>query len=147
MKTKIPIILLFAFSIVLFNLTGCQAQNDPWTQQQLLAPGDLAKTLNNPKAPQPFTYSIGMQAIIKGSIDIGPAMMTENLNELKQKLSKLPKNSLIVIYCGCCPFSSCPNVRPAMKLLKDMQFTNYKLLNLPQNVKVDWIDKGYPLSE
>lgn len=149
MKTQILIFLFVAIatSVIATNEYSSQGQNDPWTPQQLLAPADLAKVLNNPKSPQPIVYSIGMQAIIKGSIDIGPVMMPENLNTLKQKLSKLPKNAQIVVYCGCCPFARCPNVRPAMKLLKDMQFTNYKLLNLPQNVKVDWIDKGYPMSE
>ena len=124
-----------------------QGQKDPWTQQQLLDPAELAKVLKNPKSPQPIVFSIGMQAVIKGSIDIGPVMMPQNMNLLKEKLNKLPKNSQIVVYCGCCPFASCPNVRPAMALLKNMQFTNYKLLNLPQNIKVDWIDKGYPLAE
>jgi hypothetical protein len=112
-----------------------------------MPPADLAKILNNPKAPQPIVFSIGMEAIIKGSIDIGPVMMNQSLNLLKQKLSSLPKNAQIVVYCGCCPFASCPNVRPAMELLKNMQFTNYKLLNLPQNIKVDWIDKDYPLND
>jgi thiosulfate/3-mercaptopyruvate sulfurtransferase len=149
MKIKISMILLFAIATTTFVscFSPAQGQNDPWTSQQLLAPADLAKTLNNPKSPQPMIFSIGMQAIIKGSIDIGPVMMSENLNVLKQKLSNLPKNSQIVVYCGCCPFSRCPNIRPAMALLKEMQFTNYKLLNMPQNVKVDWIDKGYPMSE
>jgi thiosulfate/3-mercaptopyruvate sulfurtransferase len=149
MKTKILIILSFTIASSLFanNEFSSQGQNDPWTQQQLLAPADLAKVLNNPKSQQPIIYSIGMQAIIKGSIDIGPVMMKENLNTLKQKLDKLPRNAQIVVYCGCCPFSRCPNVRPAMELLKNMQFINYKLLNLPQNVKVDWIDKGYPMAE
>jgi hypothetical protein len=85
--------------------------------------------------------------IVKGSIDIGPDKVAENLNKLKQKLGKLPKNAQIVVYCGCCPFSRCPNIRPGMALINEMQFTNYKLLNLPQNVKVDWIDKGYPMNE
>jgi len=149
MKTKILTFLLFAFttSLLLTNPLSSPGQNDPWTQQQLLAPADLAKALNNPKSPQPIVFSIGMQAIIKGSVDIGPTLRPDNLNTLKQKLNKLPKNSQIVVYCGCCPFSRCPNIRPAMELLKSMQFTNYKLLNLPQNVKVDWIDKGYPMSE
>ena len=149
MKTKILIFLLF--TIVTSMFAKCQSsssgQNDPWTQQQLLDPADLAKVLNNPKSPQPIVYCIGMDAVIKGSINVGPAMKAENLNTLKQKLTKLPKDSQIVVYCGCCPFSRCPNIRPAMKLLQDMQFTNYKLLDLPQNVKVDWIDKGYPMSE
>jgi hypothetical protein len=149
MKSKILILLLLTVTTSVFAASefSSQGQNDPWTPRQLLAPADLAKVLNNPKAPQPIIYSIGMQAIIKNSIDIGPAMRAENLNVLKQKLSKLSKDAQIVVYCGCCPFSRCPNVRPAMELLRSMQFTNYKLLNLPQNVKVDWIDLGYPMSE
>ncbi|MEI7828618.1 MAG: hypothetical protein WCI31_02545 [Prolixibacteraceae bacterium] len=149
MKTKILFILFFAFSTFGYvsGMITSSAGSDPWTPQQLLAPADLAKVLNNPKAPQPIIFSIGMQAVIKGSIDIGPVMMSENLNTLKQKLNKLPKNAQVVVYCGCCPFSRCPNVRPAMQMLKDMQFTNYKLLNLPDNIKVDWIDKNYPISE
>jgi len=149
MKTKILIFLLF--TIVTSMFAKCQSsssgQNDPWTQQQLLDPADLAKVLNDPKSVQPIVFSVGMQAVIKGSIDIGPAMKADNLNTLKEKLSKLPKDSQIVIYCGCCPFSRCPNVRPAIALLKEMQFSNYKLLNLPQNIKVDWIDKGYPMTD
>lgn len=149
MKTRFLISLLFAItsSVYASNMFSSQGPKEPWTQQQLLNPADLAKTLNNPKSAQPIVFGIGMQAVIKGSIDIGPVMMPQNLNLLKEKLNKLPKNSQIVVYCGCCPFASCPNVRPAMALLKNMQFTNYKLLNLPQNIKVDWIDKGYPLAE
>ncbi len=149
MKTKILTFLFIAVAMSVFAATefSCQGQSDPWTPQQLLAPADIAKVLNDPNSPQPIVYCIGMQAIVKGSIDIGPAMKEENLNKLKQKLINLPKKSQIVVYCGCCPFSRCPNVRPAMELLKSMQFTNYKLLNLPQNIKVDWIDKGYPMSE
>ena len=148
---KIKVLTFLFFTIATSVFASCQfssqRQNDPWTQQQLLAPAELAKVLNDPKSSQPTIYSIGMQAIIKGSIDIGPVMMPENLNSLKQKFGKLPKNAQIVVYCGCCPFSRCPNVRPAMKLLKEMQFTNFKLLNLPDNVKVDWIDKDYPMNE
>jgi thiosulfate/3-mercaptopyruvate sulfurtransferase len=149
MKTKILIFLFFAVtaSVIGINVSSCQGQTDPWTPQQLLASADLASVLNNPRLPQPIVFCIGMDAIIKGSIDIGPAMMPVNLNNLKQQLGKLQKNAQIVVYCGCCPFSRCPNVRPAMKLLKEMQFTNYKLLNLPDNVKVDWIDKEYPMAE
>jgi thiosulfate/3-mercaptopyruvate sulfurtransferase len=133
MKTTISIILLLAItlSVSAFNMSSSQGNQEPWTPQQLLNPAELAKVLNNPKSAQPLVYSIGMQAIIKGSIDIGPVM----------------RNAQIVVYCGCCPFDRCPNIRPAMELLKNMQFKNYKLLNLPQNIKVDWIDLGYPINE
>jgi thiosulfate/3-mercaptopyruvate sulfurtransferase len=35
-----------------------------------------------------------------------------------------------------------PNIRPAFKLLTEMEFTHFKLLNLPHNLKTDWIDRG-----
>jgi thiosulfate/3-mercaptopyruvate sulfurtransferase len=147
MKLKLPIIILFA---LMASFTACSqgpatSQKDPWTQAQLLNPADLAKTINDVHAPQPFIFCIGPQAVIKNSIYIGPTMDKANLDSFKAQLEKLPKDASIVIYCGCCPFSRCPNIRPAFDLLNKMQFTNHKLLNLPQNVKVDWIDKGYPV--
>jgi hypothetical protein len=62
-------------------------------------------------------------------------------------LSTLPKDANIVIYCGCCPFVKCPNIRPAFTLLNKMGFKKHKLLNLSHNVKTDWIDKGYPVRD
>lgn len=149
MKLKISIILLLAIATSVFALNKFSYQHgkEPWTQQQLLNPADLAKTLNSPQTPQPLIFSVGPQAIIKGSIDIGQAVDKKNLNKLKQQLGKLPEDAHIVIYCGCCPFDKCPNIRPAFELLDDMQFRNHKLLNLPRNIKVDWIDHGYPVNE
>ena len=117
---------------------------DPWKASQLLAPADLANTINDPKAPQPLIFCIGPGAVIKNSIDIGPARDTLNLEKFKLQLSKLPKDAPIVIYCGCCPFEHCPNIRPAFTLLNNMKFTRHKLLNIEHNVKTDWIGKGYP---
>ena len=134
---------MFAFALLTINATA----QEPWTKNQLLAPAELNKTLNNPKAPKTYIYSIGYQAIIKNSIDIGPGGKQENQKKLKQQLSKLPKDANIVVYCGCCPFSSCPNVRPVFTMLTQMGFTNHKLLNIPQNIKVDWIDKGYAVKK
>jgi len=149
MKVKVLIFSLLALSAFAFALSEYPSQGggDPWTAQQLLNPADLAQTLKNQKAPQPIVFCVGMQAVIKGSIEIGPAMVQENLDKLKQRLDKLPKDANIVVYCGCCPFSRCPNIRPAMQLLGSLKFTNFKLLNLPQNIKVDWIDHGYPMNE
>lgn len=131
--------------LVSLNISA-QNQTEPWTNQQLLEPADLAKVLNNPKAEQPIVFCIGPQALIQNSIDIGSTNNAENLKKLEKQLEKLPKDANIVIYCGCCPFKNCPNVRPAFNLLNEMQFENQKLLNLPRNIKVDWIDKGYPVS-
>jgi hypothetical protein len=147
MKTKIPIIIFLA---VIASFTSCgqgssTGSKEPWTQSQLLAPAELAKTLENTGAKQPYIFCIGPQAVIKGSIDIGPTRDKANLDALKAQLDKLPKDADIVVYCGCCPYDRCPNVRPAFELLNKMQFKNHKLLDLPRNIKVDWIDHGYPV--
>lgn len=143
-KSRINLMSFFAIAIIAFVLQLVNAQGqDPWKANQLLAPAELNKTLANPKAPKTYIYSIGYQAVIKNSIDIGAGANRDNQKKLKQQLSKLPKDANIVIYCGCCPFERCPNVRPVFNMLNEMGFKNHKLLNLPQNIKVDWIDKGY----
>ncbi|MBI4929493.1 MAG: hypothetical protein HY841_01935 [Bacteroidetes bacterium] len=92
---------------------------------------------------KPILLSIGFGGGIKGSKEIGAANAKEGIENLKKELTKLPKDADIVIYCGCCPFEHCPNIRPAFQLLNEMKFTNHKLLNLSHNLKTDWIDKGY----
>ena len=118
--------------------------NEPWTPAQLESPEDLAHIINDPKTKQPIIFCVGPGAVIKGSIDIGPTRDSANLAKFKQKLDHLPKDADIIIYCGCCPFEHCPNIRPAFTLLNQMTFTRQKLLNLEHNVKIDWINKGYP---
>ena len=59
--------------------------------------------------------------------------------------SRLSRDREVVIYCGCCPFRRCPNVRPAFELLKELKFTNAKLLNLPTSLQADWTSKDYPM--
>lgn len=126
---------------------GQITNTEPWTENQLMPPAELAKAINDINTHQLIVFSIGPGAIVKGSIDVGAAKEKDNLKNLKHQLSKLPKDTAIVIYCGCCPFQHCPNIRPAFELLNKMKFTNHKLLNLPKNIKVDWIDKGYPMNE
>jgi thiosulfate/3-mercaptopyruvate sulfurtransferase len=135
---------------VLFVLISCTGYSqktgtEPWKDSQLMASAELAGVINDPGAVKPTIFSIGPGASIRGSIDIGPAK--DNLEKLRRELNKLPKDKAIVIYCGCCPFEHCPNIRPAFNMLNEMKYTNHKLLNLPKNLKVDWIDKGYPVKK
>src|ERR1700712_1676931 len=120
------------------------AYSEPWTESQLLAPADLAAVISDPKAKKPIIICVGPGALIKGSLDTGPAKEKENLEKLKLLLAKLPKDADIVIYCGCCPFEHCPNIRPAFTLLNEMKFTKTHLLNLEYNIRTDWVAKGYP---
>lgn len=130
--------------MLMMNL-AVHAQTEPWRNDQLIQPADLAKMINDPNAAKPTIFNIGPSGKIKGSIEIGGTGDAANLKKLKEQAAKLPKNASIVIYCGCCPFANCPNIRPAFQALSQMKFTNHKLLNIPKNLKVDWIDKGYPM--
>lgn len=140
-------ITIFAFVILAFSKIGfSQTNTEPWTQDQLMQPETLAAIINDSSAAKPLIISIGPVGLIQGAVKVGPTHENEYLKELKKLLSKEDKKRDIVIYCGCCPFKDCPNIRPAFSLLTEMKFTNHKLLNLPRNLKVDWINHGYPMS-
>lgn len=142
---KIFVYRLLFFVAILFVCADATAQTpENWTADQLIEPSTLAATLEA-KKDIPVIISVGPGAIIPHSIDMGMANDSANLNRLQKAVNQLPKSTNIVIYCGCCPFDKCPNVRPAIGLLKEMNFTNYHLLNLPHNIKTDWISKGYPV--
>jgi thiosulfate/3-mercaptopyruvate sulfurtransferase len=143
MKNKKTLLSFLPIVIIIFASFSLK-QTEPWKANQLMPPADLAAILNNPTAMKPLIISIGPDALVLGSIDIGPANAKTNLDKLKQFLAKEKKDRSIVIYCGCCPFEHCPNIRPAFALLNQMKFTNQKLLSLQHNIKIDWINKGYP---
>ncbi|RYE25855.1 MAG: hypothetical protein EOP45_04415 [Sphingobacteriaceae bacterium] len=69
------------------------------------------------------------------------------MKKLSSAVHLLPKTTSVVVYCGCCPFNKCPNIRPAFTALQKKGFTDVKVLDLPTNLKVDWSSKGYPLAE
>ena len=137
------ILVLIAFMV---NAFGRKQQTEPWAAGQLLDPSVLAKAIGNDHAIQSKIFCVGPGALIPNSIDTGPAKDKQNLDKLRIELSKLPRDANVIIYCGCCPFERCPNVRPAFSLLNEMKFTRAKLLNIPHNLKTDWIDKGYPVT-
>ncbi|KIO77890.1 hypothetical protein TH53_07130 [Pedobacter lusitanus] len=118
-------------------------QSNPWKEDQLIEPAALAAMIS--KKEEVKIYNIGVVQNIRGAINVGAASDAVNLEKLKQLLKTVPKNKSIVIYCGCCPMGKCPNIRPAFKLFLEQKFTNVRLLDLPDNIKIDWVDKGYPV--
>ncbi|WP_439555676.1 rhodanese-like domain-containing protein [Dyadobacter sp.] len=143
---KISIIASLVLGIFTFNIAQAQVTREPWTAAELKSAEDLAKQINNPSAAQPVIINVGPQAVIKGSLDAGAAHEHGNIDQLKSILAKQDKNREVVLYCGCCPFEKCPNIRPAFAALKDQNFTKPRLLDIPKNIKTNWIDKGYPVN-
>jgi hypothetical protein len=121
--------------------------SDPWKEANLMAPETLANMIGNAPERPIRIINIGPAGLIKLANDIGPMSDVANVEKLKNLLRTTEKSIPVVIYCGCCPFKNCPNIRPAFELLKFYKFQKPYLLNLSHNLKVDWIDKGYPMHQ
>ena len=122
----------------------------PPGSSELIQPEDLVKALQSGKKPTllyvgpRFLYS---QAHIPGAEFIGSVADTEFMDKLRKRVTTLPRNSMIVLYCGCCPWEHCPNIRPAHRELQKMGFTRIKALYLANSFGTNWVEKGYPVEK
>lgn len=117
----------------------------------LVQPAELAATLRNASTPKPLLLHVGFhvlyqQARIPGSEYVGPASEQAGLQLLRDRVQKLPRNTAIVVYCGCCPWGDCPNIAAAYEALRTLGFTKVKALYIAHNFGTDWIDQGYPVT-
>lgn len=118
----------------------------PWKASELMEPAALAGILKS--GNEKITIlNIGVVEDLPGAIHIGAVSNKQNLEKLRATLNSLPKNKPVVIYCGCCPYAKCPNIRPAYNELKNAGFTQIKVLDLPTNLQTNWIAKGYPVEK
>ena len=97
---------------------------------------------------RPVVFMVGPNVLyrshrIPGAVFAGPGVQPAGLVMLRAAAEKLPRDQEVVLYCGCCPWEKCPNMKPAIEMLKGMGFTKAKALYLPIGFKADWLDKGY----
>lgn len=79
---------------------------------ELMQPQDLVKALQS-RGAKPLVLYVGprflfAQAHIPGAEFIGPASDSQSSERLRKRVAALPKNSPVVLYCGCCPGSTAP---------------------------------------
>ena len=139
--------LLAILSLTLISVVA-YAQGPMVDSDHLIQTADLAHTLQS-NAQKPLIFNVGprmlyQQAHIVGAEYIGAGSEPNGIEALKTRVKSVPKKQSIVLYCGCCPWSHCPNVEPAFKQLRSMGFTNVKVLFIPNNIGTDWVYKGYP---
>jgi len=121
--------------------------NDPIPQSHLITADDFAKELQT-ATKKPLILNIGprslfSQAHIPGSEYMGAGSSDAAKQKLKDRVKPLPKNSEIVLYCGCCPWGHCPNVHPAYQVLHSLGYTNVKVIYITSDFGTDWVSKGY----
>ena len=128
--------ILFALAIVAFA-----------ADLALVQPKELASQLG---AKGPAVIHVGPNVLyrskhIPGSTYAGPGNSAQGIEMLKTAVAKLPHDREIALYCGCCPWDRCPNIKPAVEALRAMGFTKVKAIYLPTGFKVDWIDQNLPV--
>ncbi len=115
-------------------------------------PQALAKMMQEAKGEKPVVLHVGFknlygQAKIPGSDYAGPGSTPAGLDLLRKRVSSLPHKQLIVLYCGCCPWDKCPNVKPAYDALHAMGFTNVKVVHITENFGANWVNAGLPVAK
>jgi rhodanese-related sulfurtransferase len=142
-----------AFLAALLMIFACPAMAQPGSaptipQSFLMQPAELATMLKS--GPKPVILQVGFktmydEAHIPGAIYAGPAGKEDGITVLKTAAQSIDKGSEVVIYCGCCPWEHCPNVAAAWRTLKELGFTQLKVLYIANNFGADWVEKGYPV--
>lgn len=123
---------------------------DPWNAKDLMQPKDLAAQMKDHRHPDVLVVFVGFPVLyrnahVPGAILAGPCSKPDGLEALKRAVQHIPRTRVIEIYCGCCPFVKCPNVRPAFRALRQMGFSNVKVVVMDTNFHTDWAEKGYPV--
>ncbi len=143
---------LILASLLVFSMAQAAGQASAIPASRLINPDDLVKLLQTSGKEKPLMIQVGShvlfaQAHIPGSEYIGPASGEAGLQQLRKRVEFLPRTKSIVLYCGCCPWDHCPNVKPADDTLHAMGFSNVKVLYLSDNFGASWVDKGYPVAK
>ncbi len=125
---------------------------EPWTDAQTVSPAALVKELAANRKNHPLVVYVGDRSLyegahVPGAVFHGPAFDPAGLTDLKKWAEGIPRSSNLVIYCGCCPLSKCPNIRPAFEALRAIGFRRLRVLLLPDNFYKDWYSKGYPVQK
>ncbi|HUX44729.1 MAG TPA: hypothetical protein VMV57_08275 [Terracidiphilus sp.] len=118
------------------------AQMTPAALHALLQAGGKQK----PMMLQVGSHVLFQEAHIPGSVYAGPGAEASGLERLESAMKGVPKNRFVVIYCGCCPWSHCPNMGPAFAKLRSLGFTHVKALYLAHNFGADWAHAGYQVA-
>lgn len=124
----------------------------PIPAAQLLQPAELVQMLGSSTGGKPLILQVGShvlyaEAHIPGSEYVGAGGQESGLQALRDRVKTLKHDQFIVLYCGCCPWAKCPNIRPAYQQLISQGFTHVKVLYLADNFGTNWVDKGYPVAK
>lgn len=158
LRTRILRISLFAAVVAVAAFASTQTPAKPAVAAadvpaaSQIQPDELVQAMKASGSQKPVILYVGpkafyLQAHIPGAENIGPVGKPEGMEKLRARAVSLPKDSAVVIYCGCCPWDHCPNIRPAFAELRKAGFTHVRVLYLATSLGADWVDKGFPAAK
>ena len=126
------------------------SSDDPWPADRIMATDGLAKRLGSDAGALPVLMHVGPAVLFKkshlpGAVHPGEGGDPDGLVAIATYAAVIPKGREVVLYCGCCPWDHCPNIRPAFKRLTALGFTDVHVLDLPKTLQANWIDRGFPV--
>lgn len=139
MKRILTLVLAFT------GIFNAFSQTPLWKKEQLMPTQELADKINTNAKDKPIVFNVGPMENIKTAVFVGRATSATCAEKIKSTLAMENKTKSIVIYCGCCSYASCPNLKPAYDILIAQGFKNTKVLELPEGIKPDWVAKGFPM--
>jgi thiosulfate/3-mercaptopyruvate sulfurtransferase len=151
----LPLWVIAVFAAVAFATAPSPAKpadDLPQSGPQVIQPEELARWMKAADAEKPVVLYVGpkafyLQAHSPGAENIGPVAKPEGMEKLRARAVSLPKNGPVVIYCGCCHWDHCPNIRPAFAELKKMGLTRVRVLYLATSFGANWAEKGLPIAK
>jgi thiosulfate/3-mercaptopyruvate sulfurtransferase len=136
---------LLILAITLSSMFSAFSQTPVWKKEQLMPTQELADKINNNTKDKPIIFNVGPMDNIKTAVFVGKATSATCVEKMKSTLAMENKTKSVVVYCGCCSYASCPNIKPAYDALMAQGFKNVKVLELPEGIKPDWVAKGFPM--
>ncbi len=135
-------------------LAGCKSGDDAGApsaiaEADLLGPAEFLAARARGAAPPLFHVGPSVlfaRGHVPEATAVGEAGEAAGLAALERAVASLPRETGVVVYCGCCPYRNCPNVRPALRKLSALGFAGARILDMPTNFKTDWVDRGFPVA-
>ena len=148
-NSLLVIIVVAAISSVA-SAANAAPKNGQLTSSDVIKPEQLIKLLSGKM--KPLVLQVGFDFLYQGghidrSIWAGPASRPDGITRLENAVRNVPRDKEIVLYCGCCPWTECPNIQPAFDTVRKLGFKNVKVLYIPSDFEHDWIRQGYPIEK
>ena len=134
-----------------FRQGGDSPPKDPWPAGDLVEPKQFAARLQADASKVSILY-VGFPVLYRaahlpGAKLAGPCSKPEGLTALRAVAGPLSRERAVLLYCGCCPFDHCPNIRPGYSAIRELGFSRVSVLHIATNLHTDWISQGYPIEK